>query len=155
MKRLPSMALVVALGATVAGCDSDPGEKVVQRDVYSGPNALENCIADWGNEALCAKQLDAAQAKQVAAAGQGGGSGGAPSIIFWGPGYMGSDRATLHNGQTVTPSATRATQTAAFAPQPGGGYKPVSFTAPKPAGVSSGFTQRGGFSAPRGVSSGS
>jgi len=152
----PALTLLAALTATA--CDSDPGAQAVQRDVYSGPHALENCIADWGNEALCQKQLDDAEKKQLAASAPHTGGGGGSHVFIWGPGYSGPDRAISHNGQTITPATQRATQTAAFAKglTPGGSaVKPASFTAPRPAGVSSGFTSRGGFGATgRGVSSG-
>ena len=149
-RRSPAPALTLLAALTATACDSDPGEKVVQRDVYSGPHALENCVADWGNEELCKKQLDDAEKKQLAASSPHTGGGIAPSIFVWGPGYSGSDRAVSHNGQTITPATQRAVQTAAFArgvTPAGSAVRPVAFNMPKPAGVSSGFTSRGGFGA--------
>ena len=127
MKRLPSMSLVVALAATVTGCDTDPGAKVAQRDVYSGPQAFENCVADWGNTNLCQNRLDAEEAKKLAAAGHG--SGGMVPLFIYGPGYYGGVREVVHNGSTVTPTATRAVQTAQF----NSNFKPSGYSAPKPA----------------------
>jgi uncharacterized protein YgiB involved in biofilm formation len=133
------MSLVVALGATVSACD-DPGEQVAQRDVYSGPNALENCIADWGNAELCKQQLNEAERKAMQGVPTSGG-GGASQVFLWGPGYYGSDRTVTHNGYAYTPQTSRAERTAAFNSQ----FKPTSFNTPRPAGTS--VSSRGGFGA--------
>lgn len=137
-KRLPSMSLVVALSATVAGCDSDPGSQVAQRDVYSGPNAFENCVADWGNEELCKQRLNDEERK--AAGSSSGGGGGGSHVMIWGPGYYGGERTVSHGGNTYTPQTTRAERTAAFNSQ----FKPTSFNAPRPA---TSVSSRGGFGA--------
>lgn len=151
MKRLPSMSLVVALAATVSACDTDPGAKVVQRDVYSGPMALENCTADWGNEELCKQRLDEAETKRMAAAGHGGGGshGSVMPLFIYGPGYVGGVREVTHNGRTITPMTQRAVQTAQFSPST---FKPTGYTAPKPPGSA---VARGGWgSTGRAVSGG-
>jgi hypothetical protein len=128
------MSLVVALSAGVAACDSGPGGGTAQRDVYAGPNALQNCIADWGNEELCKQQLSDEEKKKL-----GGHSRGAPGVFLWGPSYFGANRTVTHKGVTYTPTATHAVRTAAF----DGNLRPVSFSAPRPAGTSA----RGGFGA--------
>ncbi len=64
-KRLPSMSLVVALSASVAACDSGPRDRPAQRDVYGGPKALENCIADWGTAELCKQPLTEEEKKKA------------------------------------------------------------------------------------------
>ena len=140
-RRPPDLALACALAATVAGCDTDPGAKVVQRDVYQ---SLSDCVIDWGSVDLCQQQRAEAEAKAKEVAAHGGGSGGGgsaiPSIIFFGPSYTG-ERAVTHNGNTLRPTTSRATQTAAFtkmAPN----VKPT-FSAPKPAGWSA--PSRGGW----------
>lgn len=108
MKRLPSMSLVVALGATVGACDADPGAQVTQRDVYTGAHALENCIADWGNQDLCKQQLSKDDAHRVASANRSGGgshpvflfmNGGTPSYGYYGPSYAPGNRSATYNGQ--------------------------------------------------------
>lgn len=135
----PSVALLAALTASLGACDADPGNNV-QRDVYSGPNALENCIADWGNPELCQSRLNDAEKQKLAA--QGGGAG-AHSVFIWGPGYVG-DRSVSHGGTTYTPSGTKATSTANF----NRNYQPTNFTAPRPATpVGSAPSSRGGFGA--------
>lgn len=161
MKRLPSMSLVVALAATVPGCgDTDPGAKIAQRDVYAGPMAFEHCVADWGNEELCKQRLDEEEAKKLAAAGHHGGGGGAIVPMFlYGPGYYGGVREVVHNGNKITPTATRAVQTAQFNPTT---FRPASYSAPRPATSfsaggrpSTAPVARGGFgSTGHGVSSG-
>ncbi len=136
-KRLPSMSLVVALSATVAACD-DPTDLASQRDVYSGPTAFEDCVADWGNPDLCRQQLTDAEKKEVAASGGGAGH----TVFLWGPQYTGYDRFTNYNGVRYEPKATHATRSAWFRPSSSSGAKSMGFAAPKPAySVSS----RGGF----------
>jgi hypothetical protein len=141
-KKLPSMALVAALGAglSLSGCGSE-GE-LMQRDVYTGPDAREKCVADWGNPELCEKRPDD-EAKSEQQRHDGG-----PAIVpfpapgYYGPGYYGNNRTASHNGVNYTPSATRADRTAQFSPS---SSKPVSVTAARPAGASS--SVRGGFGA--------
>ena len=142
-KKLPSMALVATLGAgiSLSGCGGE-GE-LMQRDIYTGPDAREKCVADWGNPGLCEKQPDD-QAK-----GEQQRHGGGHTIIpfpfpgaYFGPGYYGRDRTAFHNGVNYTPSTTRAARTAQFSPS---SSRPVSVTAPRPAGTSSSL--RGGFGA--------
>ena len=152
------MSLVVALSATVTtGCDPDPGAQIAQRDVYVGPHAFESCVADWGNADLCNKRLTAEDAKRMAEANRSGGSGG-PVILYsggygtYGPAYSGSDRAVVHNGQTVKPSLNRATRMAAFQGPAAPGAKPAAFTKPRPMGVTTtsrpvNVSSRGGFGA--------
>lgn len=135
------MSLVVALSATVAGCD-DPANQTAQRDVYSGPNAFENCVADWGNEELCKRQLDEAERKAAASVPTSGASGGGGShVMLWGPTYYGADRQVYHRGQYYAPTSTRAERTAAFNNIGGGSVKPSSFGGAKPAA----YVPRGGF----------
>jgi hypothetical protein len=123
-KRLPSMSLVVALSAGVAACDSGP----VQRDVYSGPQALQNCIADWGNVELCKQHLSDDEKKKVVSSHP---PSSGHSVFLWGPSY-GADRKATRNGVTYTPTATHATRTATL----DGNMRPVSFS-----------SARGGFGA--------
>ena len=60
--RKISLPLVVALAASVSACDMSPSDedKPSQRDVYS---SLEDCIADWGDTALCERQMSEARNK--------------------------------------------------------------------------------------------
>lgn len=140
----PAMALAAALAMTVAACDSDPGAQVTQRDVYSGPNALNDCVADWGNEELCKQQIDDAEKKRLAENAPGGAaSHGANPIFIYGPGYIDGARTASHNGVSYTPTSQRATQSAAFKVS-NSGVKPMGFSAPKAA--TPGVT-RGGFGA--------
>lgn len=146
--RAPTLTLLAALSASLGGCDSDPGERAVQRDVYSGPNAFENCVADWGNEALCQQRLNDEEKKKLAANNPHAGS---PGVFIFGPGYSGADRYVTHNGVTYTPSTQKATNTAKF----NSSYRPTSFSAPRPA-YSGTPSSRSGFGATgRGMSTGS
>jgi hypothetical protein len=124
LKRLPTMSLAVLLATTVAGCDSDPGAQVAQRDVYTGPNALENCVADWGDEALCGKRISEEEVKHLREANAGSGGGGVMPIFLgmpgggygvYGPDYGSGARSVSHNGRTFTPTLDRSTQSAGFA----------------------------------------
>lgn len=134
------MTLVAALAATVGGCDSDPGAQIAgQRDVYTGPHAFQDCVADWGNEQLCQQRLDKEDAKRLAEANKASGhsnfiflySGG---YGYYGPSYSPGTRSTVYNGQTYAPSMARATQTAAFTDL-AHGARPAAFTKPHPMGV--------------------
>lgn len=68
-RRPPDLALACALAATVAGCDTDPGAKVVQRDVYQ---SLSDCVIDWGSVDLCQQQMadDATSPRRAWCGGQ-------------------------------------------------------------------------------------
>lgn len=140
-RSLRGRALLVALAATVAGCESDPGAQVVQRDVYVGPDALERCMADWGSQELCQKQLDDAEKKKLAEAAHSGGGGGAMPIFvntfgggyqpaLYGPAYASGNRSVVHNGKPVVPVKNGGIRTAMFS-----GVNPASqplrFGAPK------------------------
>lgn len=109
-KSFRQRSLMVALAATVVtGCESDPGAQIVQRDVYSGPDALEKCVRDWGNVELCQKQLDDAEKKQLAEAQARSGESSAPIFIntfgggyqpaIYGPAYSSANRSVVHNGK--------------------------------------------------------
>ncbi len=151
-KLLPSMGLVIALGATtLAGCESDPGAEVAQRDVYSGPDAFQDCVADWGNADLCKDQLDAA-AKQAAGA-PAPGTAGSNVVFLWGPSYVPSiyGRSVNYGGHTYTPSSYRARNAASFAPSRGASSRSLmgfdSKTTPTSKTSSYLKSTRGGFGA--------
>lgn len=118
-------ALLVALAASVAGCESDPGAQVVQRDVYVGPDALERCMADWGSQDLCQKQLDDAEKKRLAESVQNGAGGGVMPVFvntfgggyhpaLYGPSYVSGNRSAVHNGKPVVPVKNSGLRTATF-----------------------------------------
>lgn len=175
MKKI-SLPLVVALAATVSACDMAPDDdKPAQRDVYS---TLEDCIADWGDTALCERQMTEArehELKMAQAQRDNGGGSSAFVPLFMGPSYYGDSRAISHNGQTYAPATSRASRTAFFARNPATGSVTKSYVAPKaptpsaspsraPSWASSspslskGMTStasRGGFGSTGGVSSGS
>lgn len=145
------VALTTALTAALQGCSKPAEATQVQRDVYTGPDALEKCMADWGNSELCQKQITAEEAKKMAAANRANG-GGTPIIFFgngyglYGPGYVG-DRSVTHNGTTYTPSRSRANSVGSFSSVARNAV-PTSYTAPKPIMPSSHVTPvspRGGF----------
>jgi hypothetical protein len=121
-KRLPSMTLVVALSAGVAACDNNSAGRTLQRDVYAGPEALQNCIADWGTAELCKQPLSDEDKKKL---GTSSFTSGAHNVLLWGPGYFGSNRTAAHNGVWRTPTTTHAVRTAQWK-----GGAPVSFSAP-------------------------
>lgn len=157
------MSLVVALAATVGACDADPGAQVAQRDVYTGPRAFENCVADWGNADLCNKRLSAEDAKRMAEANRQ--SGGGPIFLYtngygiFGPSYSGT-RSTVVDGKAYTPTLNRSSQVAAFHGPAAPGAKPAAFSRPRPMGVTTtsrpmSVASRGGFGATgRGFSGG-
>ena len=137
----PSLSLVCLLGASLGACGDSPGEQAVQRDVYTGPKAMEQCVADWGNAELCNRRLTAEEAKQIAAQQRSSGGGSNPIFLYSGGyGYMGpsysGERAVTHNGQRYVPSYSRARQVAAFNARPTPGAKPMGFSKPMPSGVS-------------------
>ena len=134
-KRLPSMSLVVALAAGVAACDSGQSDRTTQRDVYGGPKALENCIADWGNADLCKQTLTKEEGKKLANSTTT--HSRSPGFFFLGPGFFGGNRTVTHQGVPYTPTANRAVSTARV----DSNLRPVSFGTPHPPGVSA----RGGF----------
>lgn len=165
-KRLPATTLMVALAATVSACDTDPGAQVAQRDVYTGPQAFENCVADWGNADLCNKRLTAEEAKKMAEAQR---QAGGPNLLmipyssgygYYGPSYSGAERSTVVNGQTYRPALNRSRQVAQFSGPASPGMKPSGWSKPRAMGVTTtsrpiSVTSRGGFGATgRGFSGG-
>jgi uncharacterized protein YgiB involved in biofilm formation len=56
MSKTIRLTLVAALATTVSGCDvTETSEaKPAQRDVYT---SLEDCVADWGDQELCERQI--------------------------------------------------------------------------------------------------
>lgn len=135
-KQVPALAVLVALSTSLASC-GDPAKAVAQRDVYTGPDAVERCIADWGNEELCTHKISEEEAKQLAAKNHGGGSTNVMIIPIggiFGPSYSG-ERAVTHNGQRWAPVMQRSNNTATYT-----GLTPSarpSFSAPRPAATPS------------------
>jgi uncharacterized protein YgiB involved in biofilm formation len=155
MNKLSTVALVVILAGTVAACDTtgptqEANKHIGQRDVY---HTLEDCVADWGDTDLCTQQMKEARehAEKMAAAQAKSGSSGASIVpIFWGPTYYGDTRSVSHNGQTVSPTTSKATRTANIMTTPTGA-RAISYAAPpKVSTNSSGHVttvSRGGFGA--------
>lgn len=171
--RKISLPLVVALSASVSACDMSPSDedKPSQRDVYS---SLEDCIADWGDTALCERQMSEAREHELkmAQANRDNGGGSAAFVpLFFGPSYYGDSRAVDYNGRTYAPATSRASRTAFFTPNKSTGTITRSYMPPKPPtptakpsifsstprGITSSTTSasRGGFGSTGGVSSGS
>lgn len=120
MSKTIRLTLVAALAATVSGCDvTETSEaKPAQRDVYT---SLEDCVADWGDQELCERQIkegrEHLEKMAQAKAASGGGSGGIMPI-FMGPTYYGNDRYYRDSrGDLFHPNTQRARQTVGWNPQ--------------------------------------
>ncbi len=101
-KKFPFLPLVALVGA--AGCDTDPGAATINRDAYT---RMEDCIADWGNAALCKTEVANVNNNQSSTGGTH--SGGGAFIFIHGPGYYGSERVvTTPGGQTIRPTSVAA-----------------------------------------------
>lgn len=149
------VSLSAALATQLSGC-SDPADAHAQRDVYTGPDAVEKCIADWGDNDLCKQRISEEEAKALAAANRSNGSHGGIFIFpysgygVYGPSYSG-ERAVSHNGTTVAPASNKASNVAAFkgtTTTPHTFTKPVGTTARSVTTSSSRTvttTSRGGF----------
>lgn len=90
---------VLLLAAGIGGCGYDPAADTVQRDVYT---RLEDCVADWGNQELCAQTLQAENQQE-----QRDASGNVvmvPQYVFHGPAYYPGNRSVTYSGRTVTPT---------------------------------------------------
>jgi hypothetical protein len=129
------MALVAA---SLAGCEVD--QAPIQRDVYAGQTveqAMQSCIADWGNQELCTKIADtkAQEAAEKQHASSGSHSGGS-FIYIQGPGYTGGNRAVTYGGTRYAPvSATNPSFHSA----------PVATSGFSKSGAFTGSVARGGF----------
>lgn len=132
VKTQISIAVLIALSQALASC-SDPSQAMVQRDIYTGPNAVEDCIADWGDQEMCTKKIDEEEAKKLAQHHQSSGSNVVIVPVFggvYGPSYSGHDRvAYSSNGSAVRPAADRSVSAARF--NGVSTRSPVGYTAPK------------------------
>lgn len=101
LKLAPLLLAPVLLAGCAGGI-----EEAQQRDVYT---RFEDCMADWGEKALC-QQLGAQEKAEVVAQATGvtGGNSGGSSFIFWGPNYYPGDRGASYNGREIYPSTNRA-----------------------------------------------
>lgn len=116
-KKLLLASVISSLMVTGCGTDYDPltdEVKATQRDVYA---KMEDCVADWGDAALCMQMQQAQQNQQAQAARSG------PVVVstypmFYGPEYAyGGNRVTYYNGREVAArSYTAAKSTPQLAP---------------------------------------
>lgn len=103
-KRVISVAVLTALVASMTGCDYDPNVSA-QRDVYT---RIEDCVADWGDPALC-QQMDETAKKELEKekAKSGNAPGHSGSVVFfgnpfYGPTYYGNDRSTFIGDRQIS-----------------------------------------------------
>ncbi len=87
-KKEGAIPLLVLLA--LVGCEDD-STVTAQRDVYT---RLEDCMADWGDKALCQQmeQTAEAEAQRAANTGAHGGVVMQPYPYFYGPTYYGGER---------------------------------------------------------------
>ncbi len=131
-KLLPLLLLAAGTG----GCGYDPAEETVQRDVYT---KLEDCIADWGNQELCAQTLK--EEKRAVTNAQGV-TVYEPYYIYSGPSYYPGNRYVDMGSSRITPSTSRAFTTNSFS------RSSISPGAAARSGIGSGgsgLASRGGF----------
>lgn len=108
------------LSVTTAGCDTTEQEapkSTANRDVYT---SLDDCVADWGDQELCERQVKEGREhlEKMAAAKASSGSGGTFMPIFFGPTYHGSDRYYRDSrGDITQPTTQKARQTVGWNPQ--------------------------------------
>lgn len=131
MSRIINLPIVVALAATVAACDTTEAPKTSQRDVY---NSLEDCIADWGDQELCEREIKNSrehEEKMAQARAAQGGGGVMPVPMIFGPTYYGDSRSVSHNGRTIAPATSSSSRTVNYTTSPAGN-RVISYTAPRP-----------------------
>lgn len=140
MKSRKKLLVLTALAASISGCgaDYDPiasEVKATQRDVYT---KIEDCIADWGDRALCLQAAEhaAKQQQQQTQRGAHDSTVIVQSYPFYGPEYASGYRGYYHNGAYVTPRSNTASKvTPPLAPS--SNFK-SSQSAARAAGVSTG-----------------
>lgn len=113
--RFPVILALLMSGCT-AGIDSDEEVSNTQKDIYSGVDALSDCMSDWGSEELCTKAMDASIAQQQAQQAQQQANGGDTTIIapmiFYGPEYSSGQRSAYNSsGKAIFPKGNHATKT--------------------------------------------
>lgn len=146
-RRVRKVSVMALVATSLAGCEVD--QAPVQRDVYAGQTveqAMQNCIADWGNQELCTKIADTkaqeAAAKQHASSGS---HGGGSFVYIQGPGYTGGNRAVTYGGTRYAPvSATNPSFHSA----------PVATSGFSKSGSFVGTASRGGFGSTGGKAGG-
>lgn len=132
-KPLPTMALVVAVAATVGACSD---QKPAQRDAY---RSIGDCLADWKDYKLC-KDMTEDERQQ---ANRSGGAGG---FFYWGPHYYGT-RSVFSGGSNYVPSTNRSQSTATYSTSKPTASPSFAPRTPSASPVSSTPTSRGGFGA--------
>lgn len=133
MNKINNKVPVLLLAGMLNGCDYDPAEEPVQRDVYK---SLEDCMADWADKTMCLKaaELQEGQRKKIADNQQHGSTVIMQPYYFYGPEYVPGSRISYHNGAAIIPRSSNFVQsTPKFTPS-------SSFSASRSTSVT-----RGGF----------
>ena len=97
-RRRSKSVSILLVPLLLAGCAGGI-EEAQQRDVYT---KFEDCMADWGEKALC-QQLGEQEKAEVVEQATVTTGGHSSSFLFWGPSYFPGDRGVSYGGRDIYP----------------------------------------------------